>query len=220
VANGTTSTLTETLRGEVQPEAARRAWPRWLLLGLGMVAVAVVALGESAAASRLLLGALGLFLGARGAALLRGAGSLDTELSARAPRLGAGALLAGIAALVVAATSPAVSGAVLLVLVPLALLCAAAALVVRGGAARRGGQVLLVWAVLATGLLALTGFGQGWPRAAELAVVVGALAVAVLAVPVLVAAWHVRALAARPLAARPAGCAGCACGAGGCGALG
>jgi hypothetical protein len=219
VANGTTSTLTETLRGGLQPEAARRAWPRWLLLGLGMVAVAVVALGESAAGSRLLLGALGLFLGVRGAVLLRGAGSLDTGSSVRAPRLGAGAVLAGIAALVVAATSPAVSGAVLLVLVPLALLCAAAALVVRGGAARRGGQVLFVWAVLAVGLLGVTGFGQGWARAAELAVVVGALAVAVLGVPVLVAAWQLRALAARPVPSRPAGCAGCACGAGGCGAV-
>lgn len=220
MTNGTTATLTETLRGGARPDAARRAWPRWLLLGLCMVAVAVVALGWSAAGSRLLLGALGLFLGIRGALLVRRAGSLDAELSARAPRLGAAAVLAGGAALVVAAMSATASGAVLLVVVPLALLSAAAALVVRGGAARRGGQVLLVWAVLAAGLLAATGLGQGEFRAAELAVVIGALAVAVLGVPVLVAAWQLRALAARPVPARPVGCAGCACGAGGCGGLG
>jgi hypothetical protein len=203
----------------MQPDAARRAWPRWLLLGLAMVVVAVVALGWSAAGGRLLLGALGLFLAVRGAVLVRRAGTLDAELSARAPRLGAGAVLAGIAALVVAATSAAVSGAVLLVVVPVALLSAAAALIAREGAARRGGQVLLAWAVLAAGLLAVTGIGQGERRAAELAVVVGALAVAVLGVPVLVAAWQLRAVAARPVPARPAACAGCACGAGGCGAL-
>jgi hypothetical protein len=73
--------------------------------------------------------------------------------------------------------------------------------------------------VLVAVLLAVTGFGQSWTRAGELAVVVGALAVAVLGVPVLVAAWQLRALAGRPVPPRPAGCAGCACGAGGCGAV-
>lgn len=218
MAHGTTSTLTETLRGGGQPETARRAWPRWLLLGVAMVAVAVVALGWSAAGSRLLLGALGLFLAIRGVVLVRRAGTLDAELRARAPRLGAAAVVAGIAAVVVAGTSAVVSGAVLLVVVPLTLLAAAAALVLRGGAARRGGQVLLGWAALAAALLAATGFGQSWARAAEIAVVVGALGVAVLAVPVLVAAWQLRVVAARP-APQPAGCAGCACSGGGCGVL-
>ena len=147
MADGTTSTLTETLRGGGQPETARRTWPRWLLLGVGMVAVAVVALGWSAAGSRLLVGALGVFLCIRGAVLVRRAATLDAELRARAPRLGAAAVGAGIAALVVAGTSAVVSGAVLLVVVPLALLAAAAALVVAGwrraagrsGAARLGG---------------------------------------------------------------------------------
>jgi hypothetical protein len=220
VTSGTTATLTETLRGETAPDAARRAWPRWLLLGLGMIAIAVAALGWSAEGSRLLLGALGLFLGIRGAVLARRAGSLDAELSARAPRLGTLAVLVGGAAVVVAALSAAVSGAVLLVVVPLALLSAAAAMILRGGAARRVGEVLLVWSALVAVLLALVGFGQSWTRAAELAVVVGALAVAVLAVPVLVAAWQLRVAAARPVPPRPAACAGCACGAGGCGALG
>lgn len=220
MANGTTSTLTETLRGGVLPDDARRAWPRWLLLGLGMIAVAVLALGWSAAGSRVLLGAVGLFFASRGVVLLRRAGSLDAELRARARRLGAGAVLAGAAAVLVAGTSSIVSGAVLLVVVPLALVAAAAALVGRGGAARRGGQVLLTWAVLTAGLLAVTGFGQGWGRAAELAVVVGALAVAGLAVPVLVAAWQLRVAAARPASPEPAGCAGCACSGGGCGVLG
>jgi hypothetical protein len=185
-----------------------------------MIALAVVALGWSHAGARLLLGGLGLFLAIRGTVLVRRAGALDGELRARAVRLGAVAVAAGAAALVVAAVSAALAGAVLLVVVPLALLSAAAALVARGGAARRGGQVLLAWAVLATALLVATGFGQNWTRAAELAVVVGALAVALLAVPVLVGAWRLRALGAQPEPARPAACAGCACGAGGCGVLG
>lgn len=204
----------------MRPSAARRAWPRWLLLGLGMIALAVVALAWSDAGARLLLGGLGLFLAVRGVVLVRGAGALDGELRSRAVRLGAAAAVAGAAALVVAAMSAALAGAVLLVVVPLALLSSAGALIVRGGAARRGGQVLLAWAVLATALLVATGFGQSWARAVDLAVVVGALAVAVLAVPVLVGAWQLRALAAQPEPARPSACAGCACGAGGCGVLG
>ena len=101
---------------------------------------------------------------------------------------------------------------------PVVLIAAAGALLVREGrTARRGGQALLVWSVLVTGLLAVTGFAQGWDRAAEVATVVSALALAVLAVPLLVAAVHLRTIAARPVPAAPAGCGGCACGAGGCG---
>ena len=219
MTNGTTAPATQTLRSGTTPSAPGRAWPRWLLLGLGLIAVAVVALGWPAMGGRLLLGALGLFLGVRGGALVRRAGSPDAELSAGARRLGAVAVLAGVAALVVAALSSVVSGAVLLVVVPLGLVSAAAALISRGGTARRGGEVLLVWSALVAVLLTITGFGQSWTRAGELAVVVGALAVAVLAVPVLVAARQLRAAATRPLPARPAACAGCACGAGGCGVL-
>jgi cytochrome c oxidase subunit IV len=97
------------------------------------------------------------------------------------------------------------------------LLVAGVALMTRGGLARLGGRALLVWAVLATGLLVVTALGQSWERAADVATVIAALAVAVLAVPVLVGAAALRTVAARPVPVAPAGCAGCACGAGGCG---
>ena len=45
----------------------------------------------------------------------------------------------------------------LLVGVPVVLLAGALALLSRSGTARRGGQVLLVWGVLVTGLLVVTG---------------------------------------------------------------
>ena len=62
--------------------------------------------------------------------------------------------------------------------------------------------------------------GPGWPRAADVATVVAALAVAVLGVPLILASAGLRRVAAQPTPAPvPAGCAGCACGAGGCGAL-
>ena len=217
MTNGTTAPVTQNLRRGTTPSAPGRAWPGWLLLGLGLIAVAVVAFGWPAVGGRLLLGALGLFLGVRGAALVRRPGSPDDGPGSGRP--GALAVLAGVAALVVAAVSSAAAGVVLLVVVPVGLLSAAAALISRGGTARRGGQVLIVWSALMAVLLAITGFGQSWTRAGALAVVVGALAVAVLAVPVLVAAWQLRAAAARPVPARPAACAGCACGAGGCGVL-
>ena len=65
-----------------------------------------------------------------------------------------------------------------------------------------------LWSVLVTGLLAVTGFAQGWDRAAEVATVVAAVAVAVLGVPLLVAAVHLRTIAARPVPAAPVGCGG------------
>ena len=117
-----------------------------------------------------------------------------------------------------AVASAGLAAGVLLVGVPVLLFVTAGALLARSGrTARRGGQALLVWSVLVTALLAVTGFVQGWDRAAEVATVVSALAVAVLGVPLLVAAVHLRTIAARPVPAAPAGCAGCACGAGGCG---
>ena len=216
VANGGTGILT----AQATPETARRTWPQWLALGMALIAVAVVAVLWEAAGARLLLGALGLFLVVRGALLLRAVRirSLDRTLAPRARSLGTAALAGGALALVVAIASPGLAAAVLLVGMPVLLLVAAGGLMARSGrTARRGGQALLLWSVLVIGLLAVTGFVQGWDRAADVATVVSAVAVAVLGVPLLVAAVHLRTIAARPAPAAPVGCGGCACGAGGCG---
>ena len=216
VANGGTAILT----AQATPETARRTWPQWLALGLAMIAVAVVAVVWDAAGARLLLGALGLFLVVRGSMRLRaGRGrSLERPVARQARSLGTAALAGGSLALVVAIASSGLAGVVLLVGVPVLLLAASGALMARSGrTARRGGQALLVWSVLVTGLLAVTGFVQGWDRAVDVATVVGGVAVAVLGVPLIVAAVHLRTVAARPVPAAPAGCGGCACGAGGCG---
>ena len=222
MATGGTSILTADISGGATPEEARRAWPQWLALGVGMIAVAVVSVFWHAGGARLLLGAAGAFLVVRGAVLLRGArsGALDRPMAARARTLGTGALVVGAAALVAAVASGVLAARVLMVAVPVLLLGAAVGLLGRGGTARRGGQALLVWTVLVTGLLVATGVAQGWARAADVATVVGALAVAVLGVPLIVAAVGLRRVAAEPTPAPVrAGCAGCACGAGGCGAL-
>jgi hypothetical protein len=222
VANGATGILTAGTQAMATPEDARRAWPQWLGLGVAMIAVAVTAVLWDAAGARLLLGALGAFLALRGAVLLRGvrSGLMSSAMAGRARSLGAAALLGGAAALVVALASGVASARVLLVGAPVLLLAAAAAALGRGGAARRGGQALLVWGVLVTGLLVVTGLAQSWSRAADVATVVTALAVAALAVPLIVAASGLRTVASTPspAPARPAACAGCACGAGGCGA--
>ena len=222
MATGGTSILTADTSGVATPEEARRAWPQWLALGIGMIAVALVSVFWHDGGARLLLGTAGAFLAVRGAVLLRGArsGALDRPMAARARALGSGALVAGAAALVVALSSGVLAARVLLVAVPVLLLGAAVGLLGRGGTSRRGGQALLVWTVLVTGLLVATGVAQGWARAADVAAAVGALAVAVLGVPLIVAAVGLRRVAAAPAPAPArAGCAGCACGAGGCGAL-
>jgi hypothetical protein len=219
VANGI---LTAGSSGVATPDDARRAWPQWLALGIGMIAVAVVSVFWDAAGARLLLGAPGLFLAVRGALLLRGArsGAVGGSLAGRARSLGAGALGVGAAALVVASSSGVVAARVLLVVVPVVLTAGAVGLLGRGAVARRGGQALLVWTVLVTGLLVATGVAQGWARAADVATVVAALAVAVLGVPLIVASVGLRRMAAEPAPAPvPSACAGCACGAGGCGGL-
>jgi hypothetical protein len=225
VANGGTGILTAGPSGAATPDDARRAWPQWLALGIGMIAVAVVSVFWDAAGARLLLGALGLFLVVRGALLLRGArsGAVGRSLAARARSLGTGALGVGAAALVVAVSSGVLAARVLLVAVPVVLLGVSVGLLGRGGVSRRGGQALLVWTVLVTGLLVATGVAQGWARASDVATVVAALAVAVLGVPLIVASAGLRRVAAEPAPAPApaparAGCAGCACGAGGCGA--
>jgi hypothetical protein len=222
VANGGTGILTASTQAVANPADARRAWPQWLALGVAMITVAVAAVVWVPAGAHLLLGALGLFLAVRGALLLRGArsGGMDAGMAARARRLGGGALVAGIGGLVLAAVPGVLAARVLLVAVPVLLLAGSAALLSRGGPARRGGQALVVWSVLVTGLLVVTGMAQDWARASSVATVVAALGVAVLGVPLIVAALGLRGAAAQPAPApaAPAGCAGCACGAGGCGA--
>jgi hypothetical protein len=217
VATGTAGTAA-ILTADATPEVARRTWPRWLALGLAMLAGAVVTVVLPDGA-RVLLGGLGVLLAARGAVLLTGARALTGDLAGRARGLGAVSVVAGLAGLAVAVTSAAGTGWVLLVAVPVLLLVAGAGLLARGAVARRGGQVLLVWAVLVGGLMLATGLGQGWDRAASVATVVAAIAVAVLAVPLLVGAANLRAVGARPdpEPTRPLGCAGCACAGGGCG---
>jgi hypothetical protein len=220
VANGASGILTAGTQGTATPAVARRTWPQWLALGLAMIAVAVVAVVWTAAGARLLLGAVGLFLAVRGAVLLRGArgGALEPEVAARAGNVGTGSVVGGVAALAVALASAALTGWVLLIAVPVLLLAGAAAFLTRRGTARRGGVLLLVWALLVSGLLAGTGVGRSWDRAADLATVVAALAVAALGVPLLIGAANLRSVAAQPEPTRPLGCGGCACGAGGCGA--
>ena len=210
------------LAAQPAPDVARRTWPRYAALGVALIAVAVVGALWSAGGARLLLGATGLFLVGRGVVLLRGArtGALAGELGERAGRLGPLAAGAGALALVAALVPGPLAGWVLLVAVPVLLLGAAVALLGRGRTARRGGWALLVWSVLIIGLLVVTGIGQDWDRAADVARIVAAFAIAVLGVPMLVAAAGLREVASRPVPApaRPAGCAGCACAAGGCGA--
>ncbi|WP_116452950.1 hypothetical protein [Blastococcus litoris] len=216
MANGILTGSTESMA----PELARRTWPRWVALGVGMLVVAVTAVLWDAAGARLLLGAVGAFLVVRGTLLLRGARAAAAELAAGARGLGAVATAAGAGALVVALVSESAAAGVLLVAVPVLLLLGGVVLLGRGGGLRRGGQALLVWAVLISGLLVVTGLGQSWDRAADVATVIAALVVAVLAVPVLVGAAGLRTVAARPVPTRTisSACAGCACGAGGCGA--
>jgi hypothetical protein len=216
---GPVSSAGTVLTAQPTREVARRAWPQWLALGVAMLAVAGVSIVWSDGGARLLLGALGLFLAVRGVVLLRTAPGLDGELGRRARTLGWIAALAGGAALVVALISEGAAGRVLLVGVPVLLLGGALALLTRTGTARRGGQALLVWGVLVTGLLVVTGLARDWDRAADAATVVAAIAVAVLAVPVLISAVNLRAVATQPAPAPTGGgCGGCACGAGGCGA--
>lgn len=209
------------LSAQPTPEVARRAWPRWLALGVAMIVVAGASIAWSDGGAQLLLGALGVFLAVRGGVLLRTAPALDGELAGRARTLGSVALVAGVAALVVALLSAGAAAGVLLVGVPVVLLGGALALLTGGGQTLRGAPALLVGAVVVAGvgLVIGTGIGQDWSRAADAATVVAAVLLAVMAVPVLISAVNLRAVAAQPAPA-PAGggCGGCACGAGGCGA--
>ncbi|TFV60488.1 UNVERIFIED_ORG: hypothetical protein E4P37_19420, partial [Bacillus sp. AZ43] len=93
MANGILTSSTES----VAPEVARRTWPRWIALGVLMLAVAVTALLDDALGARLVLGAVGLFLAVRGTLLLRGATTAPAELAQRARGLGAGATAVGAA---------------------------------------------------------------------------------------------------------------------------
>jgi hypothetical protein len=208
------------LTADATPAVARRTWPQWLALGLGMLAVAITSLVWDTAGARLLLGALGGFLAVRGGVLLARGRELGGDLAGRARGLGAGSIAVGLAALGLAAASAGLAARVLLVAVPVLLLIAGLGLLARGGLLRRGGQGLLVWSALVTGLLVATGLGQDWDRAAAVATGVAAFGVAVLALPLLIGAANLRAVGARPdpEEGRPLGCAGCACSGGGCGA--
>ncbi len=210
--------MTAALTAQPTPDVARRSWPRHAALGAAMLVVAVAGLLWADGGARLLLGAAGVFLVGRGVGLLRGARELESELGEGAGRVGPVAIALGALAVGAALVPGALAGRVLLVAVPVLLVAGAAGLLVRGGTARRGGLALLVWSVLATGVLVATGLGQDWDRAADVARVVTALAVAVLGVPVLLLAASLRSIAGQPAPAPRAGCGGCACGAGGCGA--
>jgi hypothetical protein len=201
---------------QADPGVARRARPRWLALGVALLAVAVVAAVWTGGGARLLLAALGLFGAVRGAVLVAGEGSDGPDRRVR--RLGGGVALVGVAALAVAAVPGAPAGWVLLVAAPLALLAASAVLLSRGAVARRGGLVALVWSVLVTVLLVGTGLASDWERARGGATLVAALGVAVLGVVLVTGSAGLRAAAARPAPpVQQAGCAGCACSGGGCG---
>ncbi|SEP15749.1 hypothetical protein [Trujillonella endophytica] len=212
---GTAATTTV----QADPEVARRAWPRWLALGGALLVVAVVSAFWDAGGARLLLGALGLFGAVRGAVLVAGAGS--DGLDRRVRGLGAGTAAAGVVALAAAAVPGTLAGWVLLVGTPLGLLAASLRLVSRDGVARRGGLVALVWSVLVTALLVVTGLATDWDRARDGATLVAALGVGVLGIVLMTGSAGLRVAAARPAPpAQAAGCAGCACSGGGCGALG
>ncbi len=204
---------TATTAAQADPAVARRAWPRWLALGVAFLLVAGVAAFWASGGARLLLAALGLFAVVRGAVLVAARDGLDQR-----PRgLGAGTAVAGGAALAVAAVPGALAGWVLLAATPLALLAASVVLLARGGAARRGGLVVLVWSALVTVLLVGTGLATDWDRARGGATLVTAFGVAVLGLVMVTGSAGLRAAAARPAPPQPAGCAGCACSGGGCG---
>ncbi len=212
VANATTGTSAGTLPEEPTPAVARRSWPRWLVLGVAAIAVAVVAIvwrdGD-----RFLLGAVGAFLAVRGALLVRAAGDADADLVSRARALGVGALVGGLAAFAVAVVSVSAAGWVLLCGLPLGLIVAGALLL------DRGGRALLLWGSIAAAALVAVGLIGSWDRAIVVAIALAAFGVALLGVVTLVAAVNLRAIGARPdpEPAASAGCGGCACGAGGCG---
>lgn len=212
MASSDTGILTTSTAAPLRPGR-----PAWVAAGLLLVAVAVLGLVWRGDGGRAVLAAAGAGGLLRGALLARAAGIGLLDERARPFGLVLGA--AGLAGVVVAALSAAVTGAVLVVGVPLFLLLASGGLIARPGAMRRGGQVLLAWAVLVAGFLAGLGATQGWDRAVGLATVVGALTLAAAGVVVAVGGGTCRAPVAAPAPA-PAGCGGCACGAGGCGGLG
>lgn len=187
--------------------------PRRLVLGLLLIALAVVAVFWPAGGGRVLLATLGLLAVGRGVLLL---GSPEADTATRP--VGIAAVVTGAVAAAVAALSAAVTGWVLLIGVPLLLLGGSLVLIGRDGVLRRGGQALLAWTALVGVLLVASGIGQGWDRAAGVATVVGALGLAVVAVPLLVSAANAPAHQPVPQGASP--CAGCACGGGGCGLAG
>lgn len=202
------------------PEQARYTWPRRLLVGVLLVAVAVAVLVVPSAAARLVLGAAALAALGRGVQLVRAAGSPRVGPNARG--LGVVLGVGGIAGLVVAVLSEVAAGRVLVVGVPVALLFSAAALTAHGPTSWLTARAVLLVGVVLTALLVAVGIARGWTADAGLAAGVGATALAVLGVTLGASAVALRGVAARPAStAYPApagGCGGCACGEGGCGA--
>ena len=200
MANGATGILTAGTQGITTPEEARRAWPQWLALGVGMIAVALVSVFWDAAGARLLLGALGLFLVVRGAVLLRGArsGAVGDRPGRPRPRprhrrAGRRCRRARRRRLLRGPGGPGAAGRrPVVLLVPASLSSAAAG---PPGAAGRRCSSGPSWSPACS---SPPGVAQGWARAADVATVVAALAVAVLGVPLIVGVDGLRRVAAEP----------------------
>lgn len=190
---------------------ARAAWPWLLLQGVGLFALAAVAVAWGDGGSRVLLAGLGLVGVVRGVSALRGArvGQVDRQAAV----LGASAIWLGMLAGGLSLLGAAVAGWAFVVLVVGIL----AAVLVRVGAGRRVAVAVPVAAAVVALAVGAALRGAGWlPAVATVAV---AAAVAVLGIGTVVAAVATFRVSRRPVPVAPAGCAGCACGAGGCGGL-
>jgi hypothetical protein len=192
------------------PQQARSTWPRMAALGAALLLLGALALAWSDGGPRVLLAALGVFAGLRGATALRGARTGQVRRAAAvsaATTAWAGVVAVGIAVL---GTTP--TGWFFVVGLVLLLPALAAAL-------PRHRSVLLAGAVaVAVAAVALAVLGG-----VDTLLTTGRTVAAVLAVLVGLAnlggAVGMARIARRPEPAPAAGCGGCACGAGGCGSL-
>ncbi|GAA4737524.1 hypothetical protein GCM10023328_17680 [Modestobacter marinus] len=190
------------------PQQAQATWPRMVVLGVVLLALAVLALTWSGVGPRVLLGAIGLFGVVQGVRLLRGArtGAVDRT----AALVGAGGVWLGALAMGVALLSAAATGWLFVVAAVVALPALAVAATDRRPLAL-GGAVLVAAAAVAVALLG------GVDALLATARVLAAGTVGVLGLANLAGAVGMARIARRPLPAPAAGCGGCACGAGGCG---
>ncbi|WP_249523302.1 hypothetical protein [Modestobacter marinus] len=189
-------------------QQAQATWPRMVVLGVVLLALAVLALTWSGVGPRVLLGAIGLFGVVQGVRLLRGArtGAVDRT----AALVGAGGVWLGALAMGVALLSAAATGWLFVVAAVVALPALAVAATDRRPLAL-GGAVLVAAAAVAVALLG------GVDALLATARVLAAGTVGVLGLANLAGAVGMARIARRPLPAPAAGCGGCACGAGGCG---